>query len=651
MNAGDTTGAAGKLSGPGDEELESWHGDAIARRRDRRTGESRREKHAHRIPLPVKAGIAALALVIAMAGVEIGAAAGRVHPGVYVGDVKIGGMTREAATAKLTAELVPRLAQPVTITHGGRNWEVDSASIEATFEPAPFVDLAFSVGRTGNLAEQIAVRAYAWVRPVIVPVSATCDEAAADAALDLVSAEVRVEPVDATVTVSGLNAEVVSARDGSDIERSSVRAALLTAFVSPLRTIEATVASISADIQDADAQLARADALKMLSGQVVVRFEDKTWEFAPEEISRWIVFTKTGTETTGSLTATGAVPTRKTLVAGIGPEALTGSVRPKLGAAATVVEPVDASFSVSNQKVSIVPHRDGTGPDIEQLAADMTSILTGSGQRVVELRTARVKPAVTTERAKEMGVKERLATYTTSYSPTNKPRVSNIHLLAKALDGALIAPGATFSFNDHAGQRTAEKGYREANAIVNRGGQLVLEPQLGGGICQVGTTMFNTVFFSGLPVVERRNHSFYIDSYPKGRDATISWGGPDFKFQNDTPHWVLIKTAVSASTVTISLYGTDPGYEVEYRTSSFQDIRAHGVIEKKDPTLQVGSRVIEDGGVDGRTVSVTRIVKKAGTVLRTDTFRSVYKPKTEVVRVGTKPASTTTSSPPATRTP
>ncbi len=96
--------------------------------------------------------------------------------------------------------------------------------------------------------------------------------------------------------------------------------------------------------------------------------------------------------------------------------------------------------------------------------------------------------------------------------------------------GRCIAPGETFSFNGTVGPRTAEKGYQEAGAIVN--GELV--PQLGGGICQVGTTIFNTVFESGLPVVERHNHSFYISHYPKGRDATVSWGGPDFKFRNDT---------------------------------------------------------------------------------------------------------------------
>jgi vancomycin resistance protein YoaR len=221
--------------------------------------------------------------------------------------------------------------------------------------------------------------------------------------------------------------------------------------------------------------------------------------------------------------------------------------------------------------------------------------------------------------------------------------------LGDALDGTLIAPGKTFSFNGTVGQRTAEKGYQEANAIVN--GKLV--PQLGGGICQVGTTIFNTVFESGLPVTTRRNHSFYISHYPKGRDATVSWGGPDFKFRNDTENWVLISVSYTNSSVTIALYGTDPGYEVESETSEWRNIKKFKTEEVKDKAMAEGVRVVEDPGVDGKTITVKRIVSKDGKVLRKDSFVSVYKPKSEVVRVGTmkieekkpaeKPAQTTDS--------
>jgi vancomycin resistance protein YoaR len=161
-------------------------------------------------------------------------------------------------------------------------------------------------------------------------------------------------------------------------------------------------------------------------------------------------------------------------------------------------------------------------------------------------------------------------------------------------------------------------------------------------VCQVGTTFFNTVFFSGLPVIERHNHSFYISHYPKGRDATVSWGGPDFKFRNDTANWILIRTAVTASTLTIALYGTDPGYDVHYSTGPFTDVVPHKVVEVPDPARKKGSRLVEDGGVDGCSCVVVRTVYgKDGQVVRKDTFVSHYDPKTETVRVGTKEPSVT----------
>jgi vancomycin resistance protein YoaR len=159
----------------------------------------------------------------------------------------------------------------------------------------------------------------------------------------------------------------------------------------------------------------------------------------------------------------------------------------------------------------------------------------------------------------------------------------------------------------------------------------------------VGTTIFNTVFFSGLPIVERHNHSFYISHYPKGRDATVSFGGPDMKFKNDTEGWLLIRTAYTRNSLTISLYGTDPGYKVSYTTSAFSGLTPHKVIEVKDPKLTKGVRIVEDGGVDGRRVTVVRTVLKGTKLVRTDTFVSNYKSKDETVRVGTKAASVPTT--------
>jgi vancomycin resistance protein YoaR len=293
----------------------------------------------------------------------------------------------------------------------------------------------------------------------------------------------------------------------------------------------------------------------------------------------------------------------------------------------------DARFKVDGKKVGIVPSEVGTGVDLVALSADVAEALKGTGERSVAMRLGQTQPRLTTEGAQAMGVKELISSYSTDYDSGNAPRVSNIHTLADALNGKLVPPGGTFSFNGAVGERTAEKGYQEAPAIVN--GKLV--PQLGGGICQIGTTFFNAVFFSGLPVVERTNHSFYISHYPKGRDCTVSWGGPDFRWKNDTKTWILVKTSYTGGSVTIALYGTDPGYDVAYTTGAFTNITPFKTEEVKDPTLPLGKRVSVDSGVDGRRVVVVRTVTLRGTTVRKDTFTSVYHPKTATVKVGTKP--------------
>ncbi|MBE0477144.1 MAG: VanW family protein [Coriobacteriia bacterium] len=568
---------------------------------------------------------------------------GRVHPGVRVGGVAVGWMRPADARARLAAHAQDSLSRPVKLRFEEREWEVTAEKVGASVDATRHIEAAMGVGRRGPAASRLSARLAAWFRPVELPMRTDLDPKATDPLLDDVAEAVLRKPKDAAVKVEGGKARLEPAAVGVEMRREAVEESLRAAFVSSERSVNVAVGFIPVSVADEDAAEALAHAERMASGPVRIEHEDRSWEFSARDVGSWLSFravpvpveaqaAKGSTSSAESPSAEGDVGTgqRMQLEAYVEGEKVARSVGPKVGGVGR--EPVDASFKVSDGRVTIVPSRDGTGPDMKALAKELTVVLKGDGERVVTLRTRRVEPEITTAKARGMGIKERIATYSTNYDPTNRSRVNNIHTLAKALDGSLVPPGGTFSFNETIGPRTAEKGYQEAAAIVN--GKLV--PQLGGGICQVGTTFFNTVFFSGLPVVERRNHSFYISSYPKGRDATISWGGPDLKFRNDTEHWVLVKTGFGAGSLTVSLYGTDPGYEVAYTTGDFTDVRPHSVSEVEDDTLDEGKRVVQDPGVDGRKCVVTRTVRKGGTVVRTDTFTSVYKPKEEVVRVGTR---------------
>jgi vancomycin resistance protein YoaR len=555
---------------------------------------------------------------------------GTVHPGVRVGQVDVGGMTQAKAAAAIQTHVAEQIALPVTLEVGDDRWEVEAASIGVSVDATGLADAAYGVGR-GDVPDAVWERVRAVFGGVTVPLDPAYDPAGLRALVKRINDSIAQPPVDAGVRVEEGAVHRVAPEDGLGVDEEQTRDALLVAFLSDERTVSLDLVSLAPEIDRERAEDAYQAAVAMLSGPLELYYEDRQWTIQPAIIGQWVDFRR-------AEGADGPV-----LEAYLASEEVSATILPLV---AEVGKPAkDASFSVSNGTVTIVPGEDGLAADAVDLAAKLETALVSGQERRVELAMRRVEPSLTTEEAREYGIKERLATFTTEYSASNRPRVNNIHTLADALDGTLLAPGETFSFNGTIGERTAAKGYQEAPAIVN--GKLV--PQLGGGICQVNTTLFNTVFFSGLPVVERHNHSQYISHYPKGRDATVSWGGPDFKFRNDTEHWILIATGYTNSSVTISLYGTDPGYEVTYETGPFTNLRNPPVREVEDSTLPEGTRVIDERGVSGRTIVVTRIVTKNGAEIRRDTFKSVYRATEEVVRVGTKPVAAPST--PATSTP
>lgn len=585
-----------------------------------------------RWPSPVRIGASVLAGVILLGGVvagtDIALSLGRIHPGVRIGEVPVGRMTVADATSAVAAHVARASEEPVSIQVEDATWTIAADDVALSVDATGLAGQAFEVGR-GTFGEAVSQRARAIFGGMEVPLELDYADEALAGALDAIEAETTQPPIDAAVHVDGTQVTRTEPSDGLGIDREEAARAIIAAFVAEHRTVTLQLVSLAPEIDTAATEDAYQAALAMVSAPVSLYYEDKRWEVPAATIGEWVGFRRAETTSTPVLEAY------------IVSEEVSATILPMV---AEVGRPAkDATFKASSGQVTIVPSEDGLAVDGESLTTRLETVLVRSSDRTAELTMRRVSPARTTEDAQAMGIKERIATFTTEYSPSNAPRVNNIHVLSDALNGTLIAPGEVFSFNGTIGQRTAAKGYQEANAIV--GGKLV--PQLGGGICQVGTTIFNTVFFSGLPVVERRNHSQYISSYPKGRDATVSWGGPDFKFKNDTDHWILVATSYSNSSVTISLYGTDPGYEVTYKTGDWTEVIAPPVREVKDATLPAGTKVIEERGVSGRTIVVTRTVTKGGSVVRTDTFKSVYRPVEEVVRVGTKPVPSETTTTPA----
>ena len=209
----------------------------------------------------------------------------------------------------------------------------------------------------------------------------------------------------------------------------------------------------------------------------------------------------------------------------------------------------------------------------------MTAAAYSPDRRIAEVRVVEVPAAVTAGQLNALGITHKISSFTTDMGVSSSNRIWNVQLMADYIDGTIIEPGATFSFNRVVGQRTAERGFREGQMIV---GSLLL-PSIGGGVCQTATTLFNNAFELGLPIVRRYNHSFYISHYPLGRDATVSWGGPDLVFKNDLGRALLIQSSYTSSTLTFTFFGTPTGRRVVSTTSPQTNWRPPATSYAYDP--------------------------------------------------------------------
>jgi vancomycin resistance protein YoaR len=295
-------------------------------------------------------------------------------------------------------------------------------------------------------------------------------------------------------------------------------------------------------------------------------------------------------------------------------------VRPRLGK--WIVRAHNARFVVAGARVRVAPSRPGRDVSGVQLAAAVTAAARGDHVARVELGDR--APDLTTAEADTLGIRQKLVSYTTQMGESSWNRIHNVHLMADFIDGTIVKPGEVFSFNRVVGPRTAERGFLEGQMII---GSLVL-PSIGGGVCQTATTLFNDAFELGLPILERTNHNLYLSHYPLGRDATVSWGGPDLKFKNDMKHGLLIKASYTDQTLTFTVYGTPEGRRVVSKTGPQTRWTSPSMNYAVDPTAARGSvRVVNGTGELGFDVEVTRwVYDRDGKLLRRNVFKSHYIP-------------------------
>jgi vancomycin resistance protein YoaR len=232
--------------------------------------------------------------------------------------------------------------------------------------------------------------------------------------------------------------------------------------------------------------------------------------------------------------------------------------------------------------------------------------------------------------------RDTLASCSTKLS-NNSKRTTNVRLASEAINGLVLNPGDEFSYNDVVGKRTAQRGYQIATAYSS--GEVV--ESLGGGICQVSSTLYMAVLRADLEVTNRVNHGLTVSYTPLGEDATVSWGGPEFKFKNDTDYPVKILTRVENGKMVAEILGTNlTGKTVTIETNVLSTT-PFTTIEKKDPTLPAGQTKVEKSGYTGYSTETFKVITENGKTTRVKANTSTYKKVDKVVLVGTGESTTT----------
>jgi vancomycin resistance protein YoaR len=496
-------------------------------------------------------------------------------PGVSVAGVDVGGLTPEQARAKVIAKVGDRLGRPVEVHVGQRVVSVVPSAAGIGLDVDGAIAAAY---RTGRVAERLMPYVYSTnVTPPVVIASRTLPPALASETRAPVNASLTVSPGGATSVIPAVPGVAID--PGPALQEISRAALAGRPAVIAVRTLEPAVATSAATMAAAQSQVLVAAPLTLRAGHKVLG------RLRPAQVAPLVRVAPGVTSIALSLDTAGVARL-------VGPLARHGETKP-----------VDAHFRTKGRRVKIIGGRDGLKFDAAGTAQAIVAAGTvPGGSRIVQVAWLHVPPKFTSQDAKALGITKGLfkLPVTTLMGASSSNRIWNVHLLANILDGHIIQPGETFDFNKVVGQRTVARGFREGQEIVN--GQLV--PAIGGGVCQVATTLFDAAFYSGLKVTARTNHMFYLSHYPLGMDATVSWGGPELRFINTLHHAILLRMTYTNSTLSAQFYSTPEGITVQQRTG---------------PVF---------GSLGGTaTVTVFRTVRRNGKVIRRDAFTSHYIPE------------------------
>lgn len=284
---------------------------------------------------------------------------------------------------------------------------------------------------------------------------------------------------------------------------------------------------------------------------------------------------------------------------------------------------------------TIVPSVDGVKFDLETAK----SIIGDGSQQTYTIPIERTPATITADQLSQVLFRDTLASTSTSLNPSNKSRTNNVRLASQFMNGTILNPGDVFSYNNVVGERTVARGFQQAGAYAN--GQVIED--VGGGVCQPSSTLYMAVLRADLEVVERHNHSLTVSYTPLGEDATVSWGGPDFQFRNNTDYPIKVLAWQEGSTMNIKILGTKTTDKTVKTSTEILETLNYDTVEKTDNSLPAGDKETSQSGATGYKTVTYKTITENGKTTTVKANNSYYKKRDKVVLVGPKQSSTTTT--------
>jgi vancomycin resistance protein YoaR len=562
--------------------------------------------------------------------------ANHIFPGVSIAGQDLGGLSPQEASISLQQALVYPEQGKVLMRDGETTYLLSPNQLGLFFDPETTIAQAMKIGRDGGITKRITAQWNAWrygrrIAPVFV-----LDKRIAVSQINQLASQVNVPVIEADLTVEGVDVVVHSGQVGRHIDVDATLAkvsALLPTLqdgIIDLEIEETAPIIVNAEEQAQYARRILSHSLKLTADNA----SGSPWEFTPNDLTNMLRIERIQDDAGGHFQVV------------LGTDYLTSFLYQLSAEVSITPQNARYIFNDDTRELEVIENAViGRTLNVEATIEKIQSKILEEGEHEIALVFDEQEPELTDDlKGADVGVTELIHDEYSYFYGSSADRVQNIKVAASKFHGLMIAPGATFSMADALGDISLDNGYAEA--LIIAGGQTITG--VGGGVCQVSTTLFRTVFFAGFPIVERYSHAYRVSYYERvagggidaslaGLDATVYVPVVDFKFVNDSPYWILMETYVNPtySSIQWKFYSTNDGRTVDWDTSGpTNKVEAPDPKYVENPDLSEGEIKQVDWAAEGADVTVNRRVNRDGSLLFEDTFFTHYQPWQAVYEYG-----------------